>query len=411
MPAPARHSTFAERPPRILHWTHFPNFRHSYIPNRNLIPRMNTPKTTVAVLFGGQSSEHEVSLVSARNVIRAIDTEQYHIVLIGIDKQGQWHYTTDAQALGTPDPDALKMRNRITPGFGIPVYPIPSNATGQLQLRPLDNPTVIPPIDVVFPVLHGPFGEDGSIQGLFKLLNVPYVGADGLGTAVGMDKDVMKKLLIADGLPVGRYLALLRHERENLPFGQAVDFLGLPIFVKPANAGSSVGISKVRNADEYEAALDLAFRHDNKVLLEENIPGREIECAVLGNETIRASILGEIVPTHDFYSFDAKYIDDAGAHLVIPAPIPDPIAQHIRKIAIQTFKTLCHEGLGRVDCFLTESGEIFVNEINSMPGFTNVSMYPRLWEASGMSQPQLVHELIQLARQRHARDQRLHSAE
>lgn len=370
---------------------------------------MNT-RTTVAVLFGGQSSEHEVSLVSARNVIRAIDTDLYHIVLIGIDKQGQWYYTSDADALGAPDPDAPKMRNVITPSFGQPVYPVPSNATGKLQLRPLHTTETIAPIDVVFPVLHGPFGEDGSMQGLFKLLNVAYVGADGLGTAVGMDKDVMKKLLIADGLPVGRYLALLQHERPSLPFGQAVDFLSLPIFVKPANAGSSVGISKVRNEAEYEAALDLAFRHDNKVLLEENIQGREIECAVLGNENIRASILGEIVPTHDFYSFDAKYIDDAGAHLVIPAPIPDAIAQQIRKIAVQTFKTLCHEGLGRVDCFLTESGEIFVNEINSMPGFTNVSMYPRLWEASGMSQPQLVHELIQLGMQRHARDQRLHSA-
>ena len=362
-------------------------------------------KTRVGVLFGGKSTEHEVSIASARNVINAIDKDKYDVVLIGIDKKGSWHINDAYQMLLDRKVEG-KMKEEIQADFGDEIFIVPNDDESG-KLVSLENAANESGVDVIFPVLHGPFGEDGTVQGLLKLLNVPYVGADVLGTAVGMDKDVMKKLLIADGIPIGEYVCVMHYNRDKFPYAEVAEKVGVPMFIKPANAGSSVGVSKVRNEAEYVAALDAAFKFDNKVLVEQFIEGREIECAVLGNEHPKASVLGEIIPKHDFYSYDAKYIDDEGAALKIPAPIDEELSDKIREMAIQTFQTLCHEGLGRVDVFLTKDNEIYVNEINSMPGFTNISMYPQLWAHSGKNQTQLVDELIQLGISRFERDQRL----
>jgi len=362
-------------------------------------------KTRVGVLFGGKSTEHEVSITSAKNVIRAIDKDKYDVVLIGIDKKGSWYINTDYQTLIDKKVEG-KMKEEIQNDFGDEVFIVPNdNDSGKLVS--LGNATNESDVDVIFPVLHGPFGEDGTVQGLLKLLNVPYVGADVLGTAVGMDKDVMKKLLIADGIPIGDYVCVMHYNRAKFPYSEVAGRIGVPMFVKPANAGSSVGVSKVRNEAEYHAALDAAFKFDNKVLVEQFIEGREIECAVLGNEHPKASVLGEIIPKHDFYSYDAKYIDDEGAALLIPAPMEEALSDKIRELAVRTFQSLCHEGLGRVDIFLTKDNQIYVNEINSMPGFTDISMYPQLWAHTDKNQTQLLDELIQFAIARFKRDQRL----
>ncbi len=364
-------------------------------------------KIKVGVLFGGKSTEHEVSIASTKNIIRAIDKDKYDVVLIGIDKKGSWHLNNNYQVLLDQKAEG-KMTEEVQSDFGEEVFIIP-NEDDSAKLVSLANTANETSIDVIFPVLHGPFGEDGTIQGLLKLLNVPYVGGDVLGTAVGMDKDVMKKLFIADGIPIGDYVCVKHFNRDQFPFSEVSERLGLPVFVKPANAGSSVGVSKVRNEEEYNTALDAAFKFDNKVLVEAFLEGREVECAVLGNENPQASVLGEIIPKHDFYSYDAKYIDEDGATCRIPARVDEALSDKIRALAVKTFQTLCHEGLGRVDCFLTKDNEIFVNEINSMPGFTPISMYPQLWEATGKSQKELTDELIQLAIARFKRDQRLQS--
>jgi D-alanine-D-alanine ligase len=362
-------------------------------------------KTRVGVLFGGKSTEHEVSILSAKNVIRAIDRAKYDVVLIGMDKKGNWYLNENDQAFLDSTAEG-KMKQEIGKNFGERVFIVPNEqASGQL-IRLSDGQS-LEKIDVFFPVLHGPFGEDGTVQGMLKLLNVAYVGADVLGTSVGMDKDVMKKMVVAEGLPIGDYICLMHYNKDDFSYENIVDRLDLPVFVKPSNAGSSVGISKVRNKEEYQKAIEEAFKYDNKVLVEAFIDGREIECAVLGNEFPKASVLGEIVPSHDFYSYDAKYMDDKGADLRIPAPLSDELTNKIRTTAVKAFQALCHEGLGRVDFFLTKDNEIYVIEINSIPGFTNISMYPQLWAATGVSQTELLDQLIQLGLQRFERDQKL----
>lgn len=260
-------------------------------------------------------------------------------------------------------------------------------------------------IDVVFPVLHGPYGEDGTIQGLLKLANLPFVGAGVLGSAVGMDKDVMKRLLRDSGIPVAKFLVF--RKGEEFSFEKVIKNLGLPIFVKPANLGSSVGITKVKRKSDFKRAVKNAFSFDNKILLEEAVKAREIECSVLGNENPIASIPGEIKPNHEFYSYEAKYIDENGAEAIIPANLPEKIVKRVQELSIQTFKALNCEGLGRVDCFLKEDGEVLVNEINTIPGFTNISMYPKLWEASGISQTELIDKLITLAIERFEKEKKL----
>jgi D-alanine-D-alanine ligase len=261
-------------------------------------------------------------------------------------------------------------------------------------------------IDVVFPILHGPFGEDGTVQGLLKLADIPFVGTGVLASAVGMDKDVMKRLFRDAGLPIGKFKSLKSHEKAP-SFSEMASALGLPIFIKPANMGSSVGVSKVHNEEEYHTALSEAFKFDTKAILEEFIPGRELECSVLGNEEPEASIPGEVISTHEFYSYDAKYIDEKGATLEIPAKLPPETVKQIQDLAIKAFKTLECEGLGRVDFFLKPSGEVIINEINTMPGFTRISMYPKLWEAGGISYSKLIDTLIQLAVKRFEKEKRL----
>jgi D-alanine-D-alanine ligase len=350
-------------------------------------------KIRVGILFGGKSAEHEVSLQSAKNVYEAIDRKKYDPVLVGIDKNGRWLLNDESRfLLDAEDPRCI----RLNPS-GESVALVPESAG---VISALSTGGQCGAVDVVFPILHGPLGEDGAVQGLLKLADIPFVGVGVLGSAAGMDKDIMKRLLSYAGLPVGKFRAAKR--TDKIPgFGEITAALGLPVFIKPANMGSSVGISKVYTGEEYPAAVEEAFRYDTKIIFEEFIPGRELECAVLGNEDPRASVVGEVKPTHDFYSYDAKYIDEKGAVLEIPARLLPEISQKVRSLAIQTFKALECEGLSRVDFFLKENGEILVNEINTMPGFTRISMYPKLWEASGLSYTQLIDELIELAIKRY----------
>ena len=262
-------------------------------------------------------------------------------------------------------------------------------------------------VDVVFPVLHGPYGEDGTVQGMLKLFDIPFVGGDVLGSAVGMDKDVMKRLLRDAVITIGDYRVVLRHRRADPSYEEVRDALGLPLFVKPANLGSSVGISKVGTEAEYEAALDEAFLYDTKVVVEAFIEGREIEVAVLGNEEPIASLPGEITPHHDFYSYEAKYIDDKGAGLQIPAELTEALVSEVQALAVESFQTLYCEGMARVDFFLTPDDQFVMNEINTIPGFTRISMFPKLFEASGISYPDLIDRLVKLALARHERQQGL----
>ncbi|MDR0878043.1 MAG: D-alanine--D-alanine ligase [Treponema sp.] len=356
-------------------------------------------KINVGILFGGKSAEHEVSLQSAKNVYDAIDREKYNPVLIGIDKTGKWLLNEGSRfLLHADDPKQIALNKA-----GDPVALVSGSGGVLSNLKTFGDSGRI---DVVFPILHGPFGEDGTVQGLLKLADIPFVGAGVLGSAVGMDKDVMKRLLRDAGVPIGKFLVLRSHETA-LPFAGAAAALGRPFFLKPANMGSSVGVCKIHNEAEYHAGLTEAFQYDTKIVLEEFIRGRELECSVLGNENPRASGVGEIISSHEFYSYDAKYLDEKGAVLDIPAKIPDAVKVRIQALAVQTFQTLCAEGLSRVDFFLRDDGEVIVNEINTLPGFTKISMYPKLWEAAGVSYTELIDKLIELAIQRFEKERNL----
>ncbi|MDR3122705.1 MAG: D-alanine--D-alanine ligase [Treponema sp.] len=356
-------------------------------------------KINVGILFGGKSAEHEVSLQSAKNVFDAIDRRKYNPVLIGIDKSGRWLLNEGAGfLLNADDPKRIKLNPSsdavvLAPQSGGHI----SNLTDLARGRS---------IDVIFPILHGPFGEDGTVQGLLKLADIPFVGPGVLGSAVGMDKDVMKRLLREAGIPIGRFLTIRSHEPVP-PFKTAARALGLPLFVKPANMGSSVGISKAHNEREYERAVKTAFAYDTKIILEEFIKGREIEISILGNEEASASLPGEVIPRHEFYSYEAKYLDENGAALKIPADLPKRTVKKIQDLGIKTFHVLCCEGLSRVDFFLQEDGTLFVNEINTMPGFTRISMYPKLWEVCGISYKKLIDTLIQLAIRRYKNEKKI----
>ncbi|MCG8469223.1 MAG: D-alanine--D-alanine ligase [Gemmatimonadetes bacterium] len=363
----------------------------------------------VGVLFGGESAEHEVSLQSAKNVVDAIDPERYEVVLIGIDRKGAWHLADAARFLASAsDPRRIELRTAATD------LALAPGKSADLVER--EAGSALPPLDVVFPVLHGPMGEDGTVQGLLRLAHLPFVGPGVLGSAVGMDKDVAKRLLRDAGIAVAPFITVGR--RDGAPaWSVASAELGSPVFVKPANMGSSVGVSKAANELEYEAALDGAFSFDSKVLLERSVTGREIECSVLGNEAPEASLPGEVAPRHDFYSYEAKYLDDVGADLMVPADLDEATARRVRELSVRVFQTLCCEGMARVDFFLTtvadeafDEGELVVNEINTIPGFTRISMYPKLWEATGLSYPDLIDRLISLALERAGREARLASA-
>lgn len=355
-------------------------------------------KINVAILFGGKSAEHEVSLQSAKNVLEAIDKKKYNPILIGIDKEGKWLSHNSSKLLLNTNVKKI-ISNQENDSVVLPPQSCGkiSSLTGAGQGFS---------IDVAFPILHGPFGEDGTIQGLLKLANIPFVGASVLGSAIGMDKDVMKRLLHYANIPIGKFI-VARAENPVPSYEDLKEKIGIPFFIKPANMGSSVGISKIHNCSEYLDAIKIAFDYDRKIIIEEYIKGRELECSVLGNSNLIASVPGEIVPRHEFYSYDAKYTDANGAYLEIPAKISNEILTQIQQLAIKTFQTLSCEGLGRVDFFLKRNGEIFVNEINTMPGFTKISMYPKLWKASGISYTDLIDRLIQLAIERFENEQKL----
>jgi D-alanine-D-alanine ligase len=330
-----------------------------------------------------------------------MDKKKYDVVAVGIDKQGRWFVDQQARLLRSVT------QPQVVSGGARNAAAVLPGATKTPMVRPSSG---IPfgGVDVVFPVLHGPFGEDGTVQGLLKLANLPFVGAGVVGSAVGMDKDVMKRLLRDAEIPIGKFLVFQRG--DTLSYGKIKKQLGQPLFVKPANLGSSVGISKVGKKREFRAAIDEAFRYDNKIIIEECIAGREIECSVLGNDEPVASLPGEIVVRHDFYSYDAKYIDDKGARLEIPAKLSRSVIQEIRRIAVRAYKALCCEGMARVDFFVQANGRVLVNEINTIPGFTKISMYPKMWEASGLSYPHLIDRLIQLALERARRERRLRTS-
>lgn len=351
-------------------------------------------KIRVGILFGGKSAEHEVSLQSAKNVVEAIDREKYEVVLIGIDKKGKWHLNESSEFLLHANDPSLITLSKTDDNVAL----VPGDKDD--QLINLSRHSVMKPVDVVFPILHGPLGEDGTVQGLLKLADMPFVGAGVLGSAVGMDKDIMKRLLRDAEIPIADFLVFNRASKKKINFEQIQKRLGLPLFLKPANLGSSVGVNKATNEEDFEKAVKEAFKYDLKIIIEENISGREIECSVLGNNEPIASLPGEVLPTHEFYSYEAKYIDENGAAIEIPAKLPKNIIKEIQAIAVKAFKTLCCEGMARVDLFLTDNNKIILNEINTIPGFTNISMYPKLWEVSGISYTELITRLIQLAIER-----------
>ncbi len=343
-----------------------------------------TKKITVAVFYGGKSSEHDVSLLSAKNVVSAIDEKKYRMVLVAIDRDGHW-WEGRRRDLQRGAIDAFDGRAHVAMDY----------VKGACVLRKGNSTTKI---GVVFPVLHGRNGEDGSLQGLCQMYGVPCVGPGILGSAVGMDKDVAKRLLRDAQLPIADFLVFTRGEKSAITYGRVARALGVPFFVKPANAGSSVGVHKVTKQGEFAAALTDAFRHDEKILVEQYIDGKEVECSVLGAAgNLSVSVPGEIVPTHDFYSYDAKYHDDKGATMAIPAHIPVGTARSVQTMAAKVMEVLCCDGMARVDFFVTAKNDIYINEINTIPGFTAISMYPKLWEASGLSQKRLMTKLLTLA--------------
>ena len=394
-------------------------------------------KLRVGILFGGRSGEHEVSLLSAASVFKAIDKSKYEVVPIGITKEGHWVTATDAERLlrgefphqqerhlRAGDPEATAGAAVLARGEAVVVPPEPQSHGGSLTAFQTDASSHsltrraadrAISVDIIFPVLHGTFGEDGTIQGLLELADTAYVGAGVLGSAAGMDKDVMKSLFRAAGLPIVKHVTVLRGDWESQPKKvqkQVESELKYPVFVKPANLGSSVGISKAHNRAELGPAINEAAKFDRKIVIEQGVGGkkhkaREIECSVLGNDNPGASVPGEIVPNKEFYDYDAKYLDE-GSGLIIPAKLTKAETKKVRELAIRAFQAVDCSGLARVD-FLMEAGKsrkIYVNEINTMPGFTAISMYPKLWAATGLPYPELIERLIKLGLERHEEKKR-----
>jgi D-alanine-D-alanine ligase len=384
-------------------------------------------KIRVGILFGGRSGEHEVSLLSAASVLNAIDKDKYEVVPIGITKDGRWLTAEHAENLLTGklvleprnlragDPDTTSPAAVLARGEAVVVPPepvhrhsglVPFQTDAGLMRRASDRAINV---DVIFPVLHGTFGEDGTIQGLLELADIPYVGAGVLGSAAGMDKDIMKSLFIAAGIPIVKHVTILRgaYERDAKKVQKLVESkLTYPVFVKPANLGSSVGISKAHNRKELGPAIEEAAKFDRKIVIEQGVGGkkekaREIECSVLGNDEPEASVPGEIVPGKEFYDYTAKYVDE-GSQLIIPAKLTKAETKRVQELAIKAFQAVDCSGLARVDFLMDpKTGKIFLNEINTMPGFTAISMYPKLWGASGLPYADLIDRLIQLGIERH----------
>jgi D-alanine-D-alanine ligase len=355
-------------------------------------------KLRVGVIYGGRSGEHEVSIVSAASIFKHLDRSRFQPVPIRIDKEGRW-------VLGDKEPTAISAGDVEASG-----------PAGALQVT---EPTaaISGGIDVVFPILHGPYGEDGTVQGLLELANVPYVGAGVLGSALGMDKAVSKSVFAAHGLPLVPYLAITSRQWQTAPreiTDRVASDLGYPVFVKPANLGSSVGISKAASEGDLGPAIRTAFDYDRKIVIEAGVPNaREIECAVLGNDEPEASLPGEIVVSHrdGFYSYEAKYLDPSGATPRIPADLTPEMTARVRRLSVEAFRALDLAGMARVDFFLDGSnGALYLNEVNTLPGFTAISMYPKMWEATGLSYPDLLTRLLTLAIERHERKQQLRTS-
>ncbi|GAA0604195.1 D-alanine--D-alanine ligase [Virgibacillus siamensis] len=361
-------------------------------------------KKRVGIIFGGKSAEHEVSLQSAKNIVDAIDKDKYDVVLLGIDKQGKWHINDESSYLINAENPKLISLNKSNDTVAV----VPGQDHNQLIHS--EDAGMLDQLDVVFPIVHGTLGEDGSLQGMMRLANLPFVGSSVTGSAVCMDKDIAKRLLRDAGVNVAKGRAFTSFNRNKIDFDLLQDELGVPMFIKPANQGSSVGVSKVSERAAFEQAVDEAFQYDRKIVIEETLAGREIECSVLGNEDPAASVPGEILPQTEFYSYESKYIDESGAKLEIPADLPEETVANIQEAAINAFQALECEGLARVDFFLKENGEVYVNEVNTLPGFTKISMYPKLWEVSGIPYPELINRLIELAIDRHQKGSLLKSA-
>lgn len=351
-------------------------------------------KKTVVLIFGGASSEHEVSVNSAKNVFNAIDKNIYDVVLVAITKQGTWFKISQSDwnlKSAFVDQDMKSFDPVILASYlGQPM--LVSFQSGEKQK-----------VDCVFPIVHGTNGEDGTLQGLFRLVNVPFVGCDVLSSALCMDKEYMKIVLTQAGIPNSKYITL--YKNHNLEFHFIEKQLGLPFFIKPANAGSSVGVHKIKSESDFKNKIVDAFKYDHKVIAEQFIAGQEIECSVMGlNNNPQASVPGELVVKHEFYSYEAKYLDENGAEIVIPARIAEEKIDEIRKMAIQSYQALGCDGLARVDFFLQQNGQLVVNELNTLPGFTKISMYPKMWDATGLKYRDLVSKLIQLAFDKHKYD-------
>lgn len=360
------------------------------------------PKIRVGLIFGGKSGEHEISLASAQSVARAIDRNTYDVVMIGITKQGQWIVGDHALAyLAAHSPTSLLAPTDVPPAKVSAPVTSANLVPGVMTHSPLTM------IDVAFPLVHGPFGEDGTLQGLLEMADIPYVGAGVAASAVGMDKALMKAIFRAHNLPVVNWLVILRSEWRARPddvIYRIESALGYPCFIKPANLGSSVGVTKARQRAELVGALDLAAQYDRKMLAERAVTqAREIECSVLGNDAPVASIPGEVIPQREFYDYVAKYANDSGTQLIVPADLSPELARMVQEMALCAFTAIDACGMARVDFFLERhANKLWVNEINTIPGFTSVSMYPRMWQATGLGYTELIDRLIQLALERHA---------
>ncbi len=357
-------------------------------------------KIKIGVIYGGPSNEHKVSLRSAKSIVEALNDDKYEVIPIGITKDLRWiHNAKDHFLENTEDLNNLRINEQ-----GEEVILLRKQGIkGLFSSRDLK---LMVTLDVIFPIIHGNFGEDGILQGILEAVGIPYIGPDVLGSSLCMDKDAAKKMLTSQGIPVARGICLQQVEKSDITFEEIREELGLPLFIKPCHAGSSVGVSKVNCKESFFEGLERAFQFDKKILIEEALVGREIECAVLGNADPNASVLGEII-TQDFYSFEAKYLNDSDAQLIIPALVDKETESKIQKAAIQTFKALCCEGIARVDFFLKKDNQFVVNEVNTLPGFTSISMYPKLWEASGLPLPDLLDRMVSLAIERSEEKQKL----
>lgn len=349
-------------------------------------------KINIGLVFGGKSGEHEVSLLSAKSIYEALDKNKYNVFLIGIDKQGNWLLGNPANYLiNSTNPKLIALNKTSSTNI------ILVNKNNTNKIIALESGKELAKIDVFFPIIHGTYGEDGCLQGMFEMLNSAYVGAGVIGSALGMDKDVQKRLLNHAEINVAKFMTVKKYNYSQKILNEITKKFTFPVFVKPANMGSSVGVSKAHNLNELKKSINNAFRYDTKIIIEEYIKGREIECSVMGNDHPIASIPGEVIPHHEFYSYEAKYIDENGAALVIPANLPKKIIKKIQETAIKTFLTLECYGFARVDFFLTKKGRLYVNEINTLPGFTKISMFPKLFNATGFTYSQILDNLIKLA--------------